>query len=293
MAETQALGTMTAADVPVVADRRRRRGFGVTGWLGAGVLAVIALAAVLAPLVTPFGPVDPSGGALEAPNGTHWLGTDMYSRDTFTRIVYGARVSLSVGLLVTAVTFVLGMALGLVSGFFGGWLDAVIGRCTDALLALPGILIAISIVAVLGTGVVNVAIALVLVYVPVMLRMVRGSTIAVRQRLHVRSARAAGAGPVRILLRHIAPYVLGPALVQATFVFAHAVLYEASLSFLGLGVQPPTPTWGNMIADGLEHLSANPLQVVIPSLVISLVVLAVNLFGDALRDAIDPEGATR
>ncbi|MFG1955660.1 ABC transporter permease [Micromonospora sp. NPDC048830] len=265
---------------------------GVGGYLGLGVLLLLTVVAVLAPAIAPHDPVRPASGAsLAAPSGDFWLGTDLYSRDVLSRLIYGARVSIGVGVTVTAVVFVLGAALGLVSAYFGTWLDTVIGRLTDTLMAVPGILLAITIIAVLGSGVVNVVIALSLTYLPEMVRVVRGQALSVRRRTHVRAATALGASHRRIMVGHIAPYVLGPAIVQATFVFAHAMLYESALSFLGLGIQPPNPTWGNIIADALPYISSAPLQIVFPSLVISGAVLAVNLLGDSLRDLIDPEGS--
>jgi len=270
--------------------KTRRFSLGLGGWIGAGILVLFFVVAILAPIMAPYDPVKQIGDSLAAPGAGHIMGTDLYNRDVFSRVLYGAQVSMSVGLIVTLVAFVVGVVLGLASAYFGSWVDVIIGRVTDALMAVPGILLAIAILAVLGGGLSNVVIALSLVYLPEMIRVVRGQALSVKERLYVTSAVALGSGHGRLILRHIAPHVLGPTIVQATFVFAHALLYESALSFLGLGIQPPQATWGNLVADGLPYLSSAPLQVVFPCIVVSLAVLSVNLFGDALRDVIDPEG---
>lgn len=274
------------------ARRLSLRGIGLGGRIGLVYLAVLVLVAVFAGMLAPHSPVDPvADESLAGPSANHWMGTDLYNRDVFSRVLFGARVSMGAGLAVTAIVFVLGFLLGLVAAYFGSWVDATIGRLTDAMMAIPGILLAIAIIAVLGSGMGNVIIALSLTYLPEMIRVVRGQALSIRGRLHVRAATALGASHPRMMLVHIAPYVLGPAVVQATFVFAHAILYESALSFLGLGIQPPSPTWGNLIADGLSYLSSAPMQVVFPCLVVSSAVLAVNLLGDSLRDLVDPEGS--
>lgn len=281
-------GSTTAA---APATRRIGSWLGAGGWFGLAILVIMAVVAIAAPVLAPDDPnAAGAAGRLASPSAQHPLGTDLYARDLLSRIIYGDRVSLTVGLIVTVSALVLGLILGLTAAYAGSWVDALIGRVTDTLMAFPGILLAIAILAALGTGIVRVSIALTVVYLPQMIRVVRGTALAVRQRLHVRSATALGASPVRLMVKHIAPFVMGPATVQATFVFAHAILYEASLSFLGLGIQPPQATWGNLVSDGLIQMSTDPQLVIYPSVAITIAVLAVNLLGDALRDRIDPEG---
>lgn len=287
--------TTTFVTVPQKASRGLRGlnlGFG--GTAGAVYLLVVSLVAIFAGLLAPEDPIQPvAAGPLTGPSADHWFGTDNFSRDIFSRILFGARVSMSVGVIVTLTVFVLGFAIGMVAAYFGGWVDQIVGRVTDVVMSIPGILLAITIIAVLGPGLVNLLIAMIVIYLPEMIRVVRGAALSARNKLHVRAAVSIGAPAGVIMLRHIAPFVLGPATVQATFIFAYAVLNEAALSFLGLGVQPPTASWGNMVADGLQHMSSNPIQIIIPSLVITSVVLAANLLGDALRDKVDPAGVAK
>lgn len=271
--------------------RVQRRRVSTGGYVGAAILLAVALLAVAITWLSPYDPVHGTGaGSMVGPSTSHLLGTDFYSRDLFTRIAYGGRVSLGVGMLVTIASLVLGVGIGVVSGYFGGAVDAVISRLTDALMAIPGILLAIAIVAALGPGLVNESIALTFVYLPVMLRVARGATLGISRRMHVRSAHAVGASDARVIVRHILPYIIGPIVVQSAFIFAHAVLYEAALSFLGLGVQPPEPSWGNIINEGMSYMFSDPGYVVYPSIAICITVLAVNLLGDALRDMLEVEG---
>lgn len=261
--------------------------------IGLVVVGVIVLLALAAPLLAPFDPLAPSASRLAGPSGTHLFGTDLYGRDVLSRMLVGARVSVMVGFVVTLSALVIGGTLGCVAGFVGGVADAVVSRITEVLLAVPGVLLAIAIVATLGSGVWNVCIALTLGQAPIMIRVVRSSTLALRERPFVRAAHAVGATRLRILFRHIAPYVLGVAAVQGTFVFAHAILYEAALSFLGIGVKPPDPTWGNMISESRAFLSVQPWNAIFPGLAITLLVLGVNFLGDGLRDLVDPENQER
>lgn len=273
---------------------RRRTPLSIGGWVSGGMLLVVALLAVLAPLLVPHDPSKPmEAGQLQPPSAENLLGTDSFSRDTFSRLIFGAQVSMAVGLATTAFVFVVGFGLGLLAAYAGKWVDAVIGRLADTLLSIPGILLAIALLAILGPSMFSIIAALSLVYLPEMIRVVRGSALSARSRLHVRAALSIGASPWRVMLRHISPFVIGPATVQATFVFAYAILSEAALSFLGVGVQPPAASWGNMISDGLKYLSVAPLQIIIPSAAITLIVLLANLLGDALRDVFDPDGAQR
>ncbi len=274
--------------------KRRRVTLPMSGWISGGFLILVLLVALLAPLLAPESPSKPvDAGQLQPPSVDHLLGTDSFSRDTLSRLIFGAQVSLTVGLATTAIVFLGGFALGLVAAYAGKWVDAIIGRFADTLLSVPGILLAIALLAILGPSMFSIIGALSLVYLPEMIRVVRGSALSARSKLHVRASVSIGASPARVILSHIAPFVIGPATVQATFIFAYAILSEAALSFLGVGVQPPAPSWGNMISDGLKYLSVAPLQIVIPSIAITVVVLLANLLGDALRDVFDPDGAQR
>jgi peptide/nickel transport system permease protein len=262
--------------------------------LGLAIVAVVALVAILAPVIAPYDPLAVGRNArFSGPTVEHWFGGDLYGRDILSRIIYGARVSMMVGIIVTLASVIIGGALGLLTGYVGGVIDAVIGRITDVLLAVPGILLAIAIVGTIGSGVFNVCIALALGQIPLMIRVVRGSTIAVRGRPMVTAAVAIGANDLRVLFVHILPFVLGAAAVQGTFVFSHALLSEASLSFLGIGIRPPQPTWGNMISEARAFLTVQPWNAVFPGIAIMILVLGVNLLGDGLRDVVDTEGRAK
>lgn len=263
--------------------------------MGGGILvAIVVVIAIFAPLLAPYDPFEMDQAArLTGPSAAHWLGGDLYGRDVLSRILYGSRVSMTVGVIVTLSAVIIGGALGLLAGYVGGAVDAVIGRITDVFLAVPGILLAIAIVAVLGPGLTNVSIALAIGQTPQMIRVVRSSTMAIRGRPMVTAAISIGAGRSRVLFVHIMPYVLGAAVVQGTFVFAHAILYEASLSFLGVGITPPEPTWGNMINEARAFLSHAPTNAIFAGIAISILVLGVNLLGDGLRDVIDTEGRAK
>jgi peptide/nickel transport system permease protein len=220
---------------------------------------------------------------LKAPSGAHWFGTDELGRDLFARVLYGSRETLAVGAAVTVLSVVLGGLGGLIAGYFAGWSDVVLSRLSDVLLSVPTMLLAIVIVASLGSESTYLTLALVLVFVPVMLRVVRSSTIAVRGRNFVRSAEAIGASPARVLFREIPPHVVGPALVQGTFTFAYVVLTEAALNFIGIGVRPPNPSWGSTISAGQAFLYQAPFYSLIPGLLLTLTVFAVNLLADGLE----------
>jgi ABC-type dipeptide/oligopeptide/nickel transport system permease subunit len=232
---------------------------------------------------------------LEGPTGLHWFGLDELGRDIFARVLYGARISLLVGIVVVGVSSTVGIALGAIAGYFGGRVDEIISRVIDVLLAFPGLLLAIAMVAVLGPSLTNVVFALTLIGWVGYARLVRGQVLRAREFEYVQAARALGATTPRILLRHIIPSTLPAVTVQATLGMGGAILNEASLSFLGLGVQPPTPSWGAMIADGrdLNQLRHAPWTSVSPGLAIGAAVLGFNLLGDALRDALDPRHAAK
>lgn len=252
-------------------------------------LAVICLAAILAPLVAPYDPVQIKLGAkLRPPSFEHWLGTDHFGRDIFSRLIYGGRTSLTVGLLVVGFAFCLGVPLGLASGYLGGRVDNLLMRLVDAFLTFPPLLLAVALVGLLGPDIQNVMLALGLVQAPVLARMVRGSTLAAREEVYVTAARALGAGPARIVLSHLLRNVMSPIIVQLTIVFSAAIIAEASLSFLGFGTQPPQPSWGRDMSEARRFLGDAPWMFLAPTGTIMLCVLSINFLGDGLRDALDP-----
>jgi peptide/nickel transport system permease protein len=257
--------------------------------VGAAIVLVAVLGAIIGPFVTPF---DPSAQELalrlEGPTGLHWFGLDELGRDIFARILSGARISLMVGLIVVGVSATVGIVMGSIAGYFGGRIDEGISRVIDILLAFPGLLLAIALVAVLGPSLANVILALTLIGWVGYARLVRGQVLRAREFEFVQAARALGASSPRILARHIVPSVLPAVTVQATLGMAGAILAEASLSFLGLGVQPPTPSWGTMLSYGKAHLLEAPHLTVFPGLAIAVLVLGFNFLGDGLRDALDP-----
>ncbi len=225
--------------------------------------------------------------AFKPPSAEHVLGADHLGRDVYSRVVYGSRISIAIGVATVVLTGVIGAAFGLLSGYFRN-LDDPLMRVMDALMAFPAIMLAVAVTAALGPSATNVVIALAAVYVPRTARIVRASVLVVREMDYVQAAKALGAGHTRIILRHILPNSLGPLVVQLTFVFAYAVLSEAALSFLGMGPPPPTPTWGNIISDGRDYLREAPWICLYPGLAISITVLGLNLLGDGLRDVLDP-----
>jgi len=262
--------------------------------VGAAIVLIAVLAAVLGPAVTPFDPSDQELALrLEGPTGLHWFGLDELGRDIFARILSGARISLLVGLVVVGVSASVGIVLGSIAGYFGGRVDEAISRLIDILLAFPGLLLAIALVAVLGPSLTNVILALTLIGWVGYARLVRGQVLRAREFEFVQAARALGASTSRILARHIVPSVLPAVTVQATLGMAGAILAEASLSFLGLGVQPPTPSWGTMLSYGKAHLLEAPHLTVFPGVAIAVLVLGFNFLGDGLRDALDPATEAR
>ena len=255
---------------------------------GAGLLAIVVLAAILLPLLVDLQPIRSQMRArLRPPSLAHWFGTDNFGRDLFSRVIVGAQISLLVGFATVLITGVLGTLIGLLAGYVR-WLDNAIMRVMDAFMAFPSVLLAIGIAAALGPSLVNVIIALGVTYTPRTARIVRASVLVVRELEYVEAARAAGAGHLRLVFRHILPNCLSPLLVQLTFIFAYAILAEAAMSFLGIGPPPPTPTWGAVIADGRSLIREAPWICLFPGVAISLTVLGLNLIGDGLRDAFDP-----
>ncbi|WP_216322004.1 ABC transporter permease [Deinococcus aestuarii] len=257
--------------------------------IGAALLALFILLAVLAPWISPYDPTQVFFTDLRAaPSPAHLFGTDELGRDILSRVLSGARVSLSAGVLSVAGALVVGTLLGLVSGYARGWLDEVIMRLVDAMLALPFLVLAIALAAILGPSLQNTMIAIAIVTAPAFARITRGEVLAQREREYVQAAHALGASGGRLVFRHLLPNISGALIVQTSLAIANAVLAESSLSFLGLGVQPPAPSWGSMLNAGRGFLAEAPWMVVFPGLAIFLTVLAFNLVGDGLREATDP-----
>ncbi|HEY4306411.1 MAG TPA: ABC transporter permease [Gemmatimonadaceae bacterium] len=263
-------------------------------WFGGGVIVFLVLLAVAAPI---FARHDPFGidliNSLQPPSMAHWFGTDIQGRDVWARLVYGSRVSLSVGIISQGIALTLGIILGLIAGYYGKWVDELVMRLADVTLAFPTLLLLIALVAALQPSLTVVFITIGVVGWAGMARLVRGQVLVVRELEFVQAERALGAGDVRILINHILPSVIAPVVIAGTLGVAGAIMAESSLSFLGLGVQPPTPSWGSMIADGrdLYQLRHAPWTSLFPGLAIGAAVLGFNLLGDALRDAIDPRAS--
>jgi peptide/nickel transport system permease protein len=259
-----------------------------TTLVGALLMLGMLLVGTLAPLIGG----DPAhmdvAGRLKAPGRAHWFGTDDVGRDVFSRVVYGARLSLLVGAAVVVFSFAVGVTCGLVAGFYRR-LDNVVMRVMDGLMAFPAIVLAIALMAALGASVVNVIVAIGVVYSPRVARVVRGSVLVIRETSYVEAARALGAADLVLMARHVMPNCLSPVIVQASFVFAAAVLTEAALSFLGVGVPPYVPSWGVILAEGRLYIQQAPWLVIYPGLAIMLTIFGLNLFGDGLRDLLDPK----
>jgi peptide/nickel transport system permease protein len=262
--------------------------------LGTAIVLIAILAAAAGPSLVPFDPASQELALrLEGPSGAHWFGLDELGRDILARVLSGARVSLLVGLVVVGVSATIGVAMGSVAGYFGGRIDEAISRLIDILLAFPGLLLAIAMVAVLGPRLTNVVLALSLIGWVGYARLVRGQVLRARELEFVQAARALGATTPRILVRHIIPTTLPAVTVQATLGMGGAILAEAALSFLGLGVQPPTPSWGTMLNYGRGHLLDAPHLTVFPGIAIAILVLGFNFLGDGLRDVLDPASDRR
>ena len=261
------------------------------GAAGATVVLVMALVAMSAPLIAPYDPLATDYGAIMTrPGATHWLGTDAFGRDVLSRVIYGSRTALTVGLVCAIVGATLGAIIGVASAYFGGTADLLVERLMDVFLSFPLIILALAMVAVLGNGVGNVVLAITVPMVPRCARVIRSSALAIRRAPYVDAARAAGFGHARIILRHMLPNVMAPYLIMATAFMGQAILLEASLSFLGLGVAEPTAAWGLMLKGAaVDFVETAPWLALVPGLAISLAVFAFNLFGDSLRDALDPK----
>jgi peptide/nickel transport system permease protein len=258
--------------------------------LGLAVVVLFVLGALFAPWIAPYDPAQTSWSAIRrAPSAAHWFGTDELGRDVLSRVVWGARASLMAGVVSVGIAMAIGVPLGLVAGYAGGLVDGIIGRCTDAVLACPFLILAIALAAFLGPSLVNAMIAIGLAAVPIFVRLTRGQVLAVKTEDYVEAARSVGNPHVRIVVRHILPNVVPPIIVQATLTVATAIIAESALSFLGLGQQPPSPSWGSMLNVARNFMTQAPWMAVWPGLAICAVVFAFNLLGDGLRDALDPK----
>lgn len=266
--------------------RLRKSPLGIAGGI---VVIVVVLLALLAPWVSPYDPVAfNTKDALLPPNRQHIFGTDIFGRDVLSRVIWGARMSIVVGIISVAIGLTLGTPIGAISGYYGGILDEVLGRFMDMLLAFPAILLALVIIAVLGPSLENLMVAIGIVYIPRFSRIVRGTVLAARDSPYVEAARSAGKSDRNIIWSEILPNCMAPIIVNVTICFAVAILSEGALSFLGLGIQPPAASWGNMLSDSRQFMESAPWTVIFPGLAIVVTVLALNLFGDGLRDALDP-----
>ena len=258
--------------------------------VGLGIVIFFIIIAIIAPIIAPFGFKEQQlTERLTAPSGKHWFGTDDFGRDIFSRIVYGARISLWVGLFSVLASAVAGTLLGIVAGYYGRWADSIISRMFDIMLAFPSILLAIAVVAILGPSLQNALVAIAVINIPNFGRLVRSKVLSVKQEEYIMSARAVGMKDTRILLHHILPNSVTPVIVQATLAIATAIIEAAALGFLGLGAQAPTPEWGKMLSDSKQYLVQAPWTLFFPGIAIMLTVLGFNLMGDGLRDVLDPK----
>lgn len=260
--------------------------------IGALLIGLALVAALIGQIGTPYDPIALDFNArLVPPSWEHWLGTDQFGRDVLSRLLSAASISVTVSVLTVALAMAIGVSVGAVSGYFGGWLDRVVMTIVDAFMALPGLLLALALMAAIGQSQWGVILALGLAYSPSVTRVVRGIALSLREKEYVEASRAMGNSDLFTILRHIIPNCVGPLTVLATAFFALAILAESALSFLGLGVPPPYPSWGGMLADARSYFTFAPWLAIFPGLAISIAVLGVNLFGDALRDRFDPRMA--
>lgn len=265
-----------------------------SGSVGLFLSLIFVLMAVFGGLVAPYGYAEPDYiNSLSGPTSAHWLGTDTFGRDTLSRLLYGARYSIGIGVSATLLGAIVGGLWGLISGYFGGAIEAVSMRLVDVMLAFPGLLLAIGLITLTGPGLWPVLLASAVFGVPLFARLARGATLAARERLFIEAARGLGGGHVRILFKHLLPAIFSPVLIYATLRIGVTLLVASGLSFLGLGLQPPTPEWGAMLSDAQLYLSLHPILAFAPGVVITLAVLGFNLLGDGLRDVLDPTFRSR
>lgn len=260
------------------------------GAIAAVIVVAIIIAAVFAPYIAPFDPIKSDiRNKMKAPSLRNWMGTDNLGRDVMSRVIYGARISLWVGIISVGMGVLSGMILGVLSGYFGGKVEMIIERFVDSVMAFPPLVLALAMVAMLGSNITNTMIAIAIVISPRTARIVRGSVLSVRQEQYVEAARTTGCSHPRIIIKHIVPNVMAPVIVMATVMFGNAIIVEAALGFLGLGTTPPTPSWGNMLSGATrQYLIQAPWLAIFPGLAITVAVLGFNLLGDALRDVLDP-----
>ena len=258
------------------------------GIAGAVIVLITIFIAVFAPIIAPYDPAAQGSIRLLSPSREHLMGTDELGRDTFSRIVYGARVSLQVGIISVMIALIIGGFLGMVSGYFGGWADTWTMRLVDIMFAFPGIVLAIVIAGLLGPSRRNAMIAIGIIYAPAFARVVRGAVLAIKSEAYMEAARVVGASDLRLVRQHVVPNIMAPMIVLTTVYLSSAILSEAALSFLGLGTQPPEPTWGGMLNIARTYMEISPWMAIFPGLAIAILVLGFNFLGDGLRDILDP-----
>lgn len=258
--------------------------------LGLIIVSIFVLVAIFAPALSPYDPLKQNlVNMLKPPSADHWLGTDEMGRDILSRLIHGARISMKVGFVAVGVAFIIGMPLGIFAGFYGGRIDALLMRAMDVLMAFPGILLAICLVSILGPSLDNAILSVGIYAVPNFARLARGETMALKHNEYIEAARALGASDIRIIFTHVLVNIVAPLIVLCTLSFGNAILTTSGLGFLGMGAQPPTPEWGAMLSSGRQYLMVAPHVTTIPGLVILVLVLGLNLFGDGLRDILDPK----
>jgi peptide/nickel transport system permease protein len=277
---------------PRVSEFKRFRRVFFGRWVvifGMLIMLLLIIASIFAPWLTPYNPIKSNmAESLQQPSLQHILGTDILGRDVLSRIIYGARISLMVGIIATGIAAVIGMVMGLLAGYYSGWINSVIMRITDALMSIPPIMLALAVAAILGGGLKNVMISVGISLIPTYCRLMCGEILSIKESDYVTAIVLSGANHTRIMLRHLLPNSFPPILVLITLNMGIAILAEASLSFLGIGISPPEPAWGAMVSDGYRYLNTNPILSFAPGVAVMLVVIAFNLVGDGLRDALDP-----
>ncbi|GIO05438.1 peptide ABC transporter substrate-binding protein [Brevibacillus reuszeri] len=264
-----------------------RRKMGMAGLL---IVLFVLVISLTAPLIAPYHPTDDSDftNRIAAPSEKHIFGTDEYGRDVFSRILYGARISTIISLGAILLSSVAGTIIGLISGYYGRWIDSLLMRIVDGIMSFPPILFAIALMAALGTNVMNIIIALSIIYTPLFARLIRGCVLSIKEKEYIQAIKVVGGSDLRLMLKHILPNCMSPLLIQITTYFAYAILAEAALSFIGLGVPQPEPSWGNVLYDGRQFMREAPWISIFPGVAIAVTVLGLNLLGDGLRDYLDP-----